>query len=556
MNKLHNKLHGKAEITIPLGYEMPTGDRVDVPLRHMAVTGQTQRSGKTTTLEGLIGRSGVTALAFITKRGEGSFTAAHRVPVYFEDGAGGRPYWEFVESIVASTMGQKMKFERAWIVKASKGATTLQQVRVNVGKLQLKATRSMDQDIYMLLAEYLDIVLPQIEQHKFARSLTLRPGLNVMDLTDFSEEMQMLVVRACLIAIHKHSHNVVTIIPEAWKFVPEARMTPVKPAAERLVREGAGLGNFVWIDSQDIAGVSKLLLRACTVWIIGVQREANELRRTLSNIPEGIRKPRAGDVATLGIGQFFACYDDQTRKTYVQPAWMSATDAGLRAMGIGIVDGVDMQAIDPHEVTELGIAQAMSGIRLRKEISVAEAREMFPPAQRQEDEPMTPAAPTDKYAAMTWVELRAVVDDLNAQLIKHHAKGRSDDAPLQVGRASLDDLDTVYQMVKTRLIADAPALLKLITLKPEIEVSVRREVIKMDTDSLDGRIAVLISDGFFDDVKPPAATLDELAKRGWRSIHPRLSESFSRMTKRGFLYKLDNGYQAVAGMKVNVVSAD
>jgi hypothetical protein len=59
--------------TIHLGYEIGTGKPIEIPLRHMAVTGQTQEAGKTTALEALIARSGLHAIAFITKRGEKGF---------------------------------------------------------------------------------------------------------------------------------------------------------------------------------------------------------------------------------------------------------------------------------------------------------------------------------------------------------------------------------------------------------------------------------------------------------------------------------------------------
>jgi hypothetical protein len=61
---------------IHLGYEVGGGAPVEIPLRHMVVTGQTQEAGKTTTLEAMIARSGVKAIAFVTKRGEGSFAEA------------------------------------------------------------------------------------------------------------------------------------------------------------------------------------------------------------------------------------------------------------------------------------------------------------------------------------------------------------------------------------------------------------------------------------------------------------------------------------------------
>src|SRR3569832_2027134 len=144
--------------TVHLGFEVGTGAPVAIPIGHMVVSGQSQQAGKTTALEALISRSGLRAVAFITKRGEGAFAGGRRIPPYFRE----RADWQFIEAILESAMRQKMRFERAWIVRASKGALTLAGVRDNVRKLQAKSTRSMDADIYMLLGEYLDLVVPLI----------------------------------------------------------------------------------------------------------------------------------------------------------------------------------------------------------------------------------------------------------------------------------------------------------------------------------------------------------------------------------------------------------
>lgn len=58
--------------TIHLGYELGTGKAISIPVGHMVVCGMTQQSGKTTTLEALISRSNRKAVAFVTKRAEGS----------------------------------------------------------------------------------------------------------------------------------------------------------------------------------------------------------------------------------------------------------------------------------------------------------------------------------------------------------------------------------------------------------------------------------------------------------------------------------------------------
>jgi hypothetical protein len=114
-----------------LGYEVGSGKPIEIPIRNLVVTGQTQEAGKTTTLEALISRANMPAVAFVTKRGEGSFAQANRIPPYMRE----RADWHFVRSLLEATMRERMKFETSWIMRASKGATTLAQVQRNVAML-------------------------------------------------------------------------------------------------------------------------------------------------------------------------------------------------------------------------------------------------------------------------------------------------------------------------------------------------------------------------------------------------------------------------------------
>jgi hypothetical protein len=129
-----------------------------------------------------------------------------------------------------------------------------------------------------------------------------------MDLSRARLQLQALVIRAALERINHHERDVLTVFPEAWEFAPRGRSAPAKDEAIAMARKGAVLGNYLLCDSQDIAGVETTIRQAASVWILGVQRELNELKRTIDSIPAGIAKPKAADVATLGVGQFFACW--------------------------------------------------------------------------------------------------------------------------------------------------------------------------------------------------------------------------------------------------------
>jgi hypothetical protein len=156
----------------------------------------------------------------------------------------------------------------------------------------METAKGMSADVYLTLDAYLEAVVPQIDRVRWAASVDLAPGLNVMDLTALNVEMQHLVIRSTDRLGAPPRENTVVVMPEAWKFIPQGRGTPVKLAAESYIRQAAGLRNFLWLDSQDIAGVEKIILKSVPLWILGVQREANEVKRTLDQIPAGIRKPK------------------------------------------------------------------------------------------------------------------------------------------------------------------------------------------------------------------------------------------------------------------------
>lgn len=363
---------------IRLGYEIGAGNAVDIPGdRHMAISGQTQRSGKTTTLEALIHRasqnSRMRAVAFVTKRAEGSFRSAHQVPPFFTDSA----HWQFVASILEAILGEKMKMERAQIIECCRGAKGLRDVHAEV-KRRLHGQRNAEweewsarksehrsgkrgpkigkeprewnrkpatgfnADMLIQLDAYLDIVVPQLDklEGEQSKTLELEPGLNVMDLSEYSTELQQLVIRSVLEWVYEREKNTVVIIPEAWEFIPQNRRSPVLLAAEELIRKGAAAGNYVWLDSQDIAAVHKNVLRSVGVWILGVQRELNEVKRTLGYV-QGGGSIRAEQVMGLGRGQFFAAWDQRVVKVYVQPFWISDAHAAAIARGEETVESAE-----------------------------------------------------------------------------------------------------------------------------------------------------------------------------------------------------------------------
>ena len=355
---------------ILLGYETGTGKAVSIPLAHTAVVGQTQLSGKTTTLEALIERGDLRAVAFITKPGEKSFSDARRILPYFRE----RADWEYVKELLEARRGESLSKWDGYLMRVCRGARTLADVRSNVEK-ELPKKRTARPNHYETLAGYLDLLVPELERVPYSDKLQIPRGINVMDLSELSDEMQGMVIRSTIERIHQHERNTVLVLPEAWKFVPEGERSAVFDALHVYIREGATNGNFLWIDAQDIAVVSKRILKSVSVWILGRQNEANEVARTINHLIEPMAI-RPDMIKTLGIGQFLVCAGGAARKVYVMPKWLGTLDAQAIARGEESI-----------ETAQRIFAQKRAALKAAAAANLAPLGTPAPPAKR------IPAAP-------------------------------------------------------------------------------------------------------------------------------------------------------------------
>jgi len=305
---------------IKLGYEIPTGEAIEIQPSHLIVTGLTQLSGKTTTLEALITRSGLKAVVFRTKPGERGFSEGNRATPYFKE----KSDWQYVSSLLEATLKEKLKFERSWIMNVCKGTSSLLEVKRNIEQqLANPKLSGLNRSVYTTLDEYLNLIMPQISVTVFSQILELQPGVNVMNLERLKDELQSLVIRSVLETVLYEMNNVIVVIPEAWKFLPQGMGNPCKQAAEKFIRQGATNNNFLWIDSQDIAGIDKTPLKSVSTWILGYQSELNEVRHTLNQmpIPKKLR-PGEDELMRLPLGHFYLCTQKGSKKVYVQPVWL------------------------------------------------------------------------------------------------------------------------------------------------------------------------------------------------------------------------------------------
>lgn len=339
---------------VKIGYEIGTGEEVHIEPAHLVVTGITQQSGKTTLLNALIKRGKFKAVVFKTKIGEKGITEGRIIPPYYKDEFD----WEYASEILEASRKEKLKFERSWIIKYAKKANNLTEFKANIDKALAddtsgeKRLRGLEQSVLITLQAYLEKILPELQYAPLSNTLDMQEGVNIMDLEKFKDETQGLVIRSVITEVLNNHKKTIVVIPEAWKHLPERLGSPVKRPAEAFIRQGAANNNFLFLDSQDITGVSKTILKQVSIWILGYQREINEIKRTLDQIPLPKKmKPKPEDIATLAVGHFFVATSKFVKKVYVQPSWLDSKTAKLVALGKKSVEDIEPKtSLSPYSI--------------------------------------------------------------------------------------------------------------------------------------------------------------------------------------------------------------
>ena len=481
-------------MTFRIGYRVGDGVAVETELQHLAIFGLTQKSGKTTALEAFAKRAGVRAIVFRTGRGELGFTEAHRSLPYFRE----RVDWRFIEGLVSAQLQEKARFYRGDIILACRGAKSVAEVHKNVLKRLEKAKNPWTQKVLVELNEYLTEIEESLRTHTFADHVDIGLGVNVFDLEAYPPAMQQLVIASTLLYVMERETGVAVVLPEARDFIPVDRLTPAKFAVEAVVRKGAKLGNYLWLDSQALTGLDMDVMRSVGLWLFGRQTLDLEVRRTLKFLPG--RNHLANEVTGLGLGEFLAVEGEMVTKVYVQPAWLGGSAAVEVAQG-------KIQARDTHLAKELQEedvdAKERNGYedRIKKlEATLADAARAY-----------TEAAKDATVWQQKWRQEHDRAE-ANAKAAAANAVGKIRAAPTPrelaaawPAAASDESEETVPEHLDLLVQHDVPSL------------TVQEKVVTVETnqDTPRGKLALLIADGFFTGPRKQADVASELKARSW-----------------------------------------
>lgn len=322
---------------ILVGFECGTGEEVRIKPAHLFVSGLPGEAGKTTTLEALIHRSGLSAISFVTKPGEKCFKSEEYSTI--------KPFfptqitWKTMEGLFSVLLDESMKDLRYKLIKMceseeGKSEETLDNLSKKIKEeLKKQDLPKVEEKSLTLIDAYFKELFDQTKNFEFSKELVLEKNVNIMDLSELNEGIQDYVITMVIDEILNNKKGIIVLIPEAWKFIPQKKKTPAKHPIEKLARQGVVNNNYVWIDSQDIANVDKAILKNVSIWILGKQTETNEVKHTIDQIPSNAsHKPKKEHIMNLQSGEFFVIHRNGVKKTYVLPKDMDEKEGQARAV--------------------------------------------------------------------------------------------------------------------------------------------------------------------------------------------------------------------------------
>lgn len=340
-------------------------------------------------------------------------------------------------------------------------------------------------------------------------------------------------------------------LEEAAEFIPQKIYDGHTYAAvEKLARMGGNVGVGLTLINQRAEEVNKAVLELCDNLLLHRQRGKNSLlslRKWLDAGNVATAKEITRGLADLPTGECWAWFKDVGHPKRIKVAQKKSFDPNRRATAVSAmrhVPSVDVSAFVANMKAALaGKPVPTSAKQEEKNVKESEAR-----ALRAENERLqkTVDALKDDVRRLT---ANAPAAPSTAKANKPAPEPKGTTLVLPGGGV---DMDAIYAEVKRRASND-PSILAVLAEKAELTVTVQRKVVQASHDSLRGKVAILISEDFFASVTSANTAYNELIRRGASVAKPSVYKECDILTGMGFLTKESGGYQAVPGMKVNII---
>jgi len=515
---------------IRVGYEIKTGKPVNIDVMHTVVAGIT-RSGKSETIKGLISRAkNCRFLLFDSKRPRDYSGIGTDIPIYVQEKTDPLT----LKRLLESQSHLSLKFEFPELIKVCKKEDTLEGILKAVNEALKSKVHPIVENKLLVLQHLLSKLVDELNRIPISDELELKSRINVMDLSGVSLELQQLAVHSSLKRILERESNLIVVLDEAHRFIPQSGSNASKETVTTFIKEGGAKGLWLWLVDQTITGIDKQVLKQCWVWILGKQRELNEAKRTVAQIPfrTGLNEK---SIMQLKVGEFVVCTEDGAKITYVQPSWLHEEVARNVALGsVSINDVVNEYLRSRKEEDEMVWKERYE--RLKREFNnlKREFNKLANTAAELQEENkklMSKAVESAKVAQKLEEENRKLRKDLEE--IK-----KLKDALRKMIAPDISELMNRLESSKYLLPKEnVPSEIQVSTEQPSITIKRKITKLQLTDKNLHGKIAIIYSEGSLGNGWFSVSDVVKVFNSHAWSRDPRISKVLDDFTRWGYLEK-------------------
>lgn len=315
------------KLKIHIGFSK--GVTVDVPLVHTIVAAQT-RYGKSTLVRGMMQYvpDEFQVVCLDVKDPRDFAGAGVEIPIYIEN----RTDPLMLKQLLEQESHLWLRREFPELIDLCKEGDPFKKVYERVCARMKEKVHPVVRDRLKVLRLLLKKLVSNMAKIEMSERLELPEKINVMNLSKAPSAIKQLAVYSVVKEVLATKRNVIIVIDELPDFAPQRYRTPSKNMIGQAIRKGGAKGIWLWLSGQTMTGVDKQVLKQAMVWILGHQREINEAKRTLDQIPfkTGLD---IRDIMTLPVGYFIVCTDEGAYITYGQPEGIAADLARKVSLG-------------------------------------------------------------------------------------------------------------------------------------------------------------------------------------------------------------------------------
>jgi len=530
------------------------GEPVEVPLQHTIVVAIT-RYGKSTTLKHMKESlpKDFKVLFLDVKRPRDFEGMGVEIPTYLED----RTDPVGLKNLLEASGKMGLKFEFSELIKVCKqcaaedkeGRYGFRDVLDGITSNLKEKMHPIRESKLLVLQHLLGRLVRDLDKTEMVDELELPSRFNVMDLSKAPRMVKQLAVYSTLKWILERCRNTVIVLDELPDFAPQRHGTPAREVIGEAVRKGGASGIWLWLSGQTITGVDKNVLKECNYWILGRQREWNEAKRTLDQIPFKTDL-KVDNIMTLPVGHFIVVSEEGAYLTYVQPPGVDVEPARKVSLGELSVKDVEKLMVMEEEDEMVWKERCEEERQKREELEKEFARQVERLSDLKAQEKIKDLEKRIEEMQKTIMQLK----DEKTDVEKQHGKAVELISDLKERLAAFEHFEealvgllqpTLVKLLK--IVKQAPGFepgspvpseVAVVTEQPALTIKTERPSVELTDKTTEGKIAIVYAEGKLPSDKWFTTTdvVNAFVSHGWPR-DPRIGPTLDKMCQWGFFEK-------------------